>query len=793
MDLPIFNKLSGHGKEEPEYFLAIEINNSRVKSVVWAVSASQTEVVVVGSTCPWLGQDAGELVKTVDASLSSALQKLAESTDKQPTKVIFGLPEAWVSGENKIHPDKIPFLKDVTRQLELTPIGFVVTTEALTQYLKEQEGVPPSVLFVELHEEEIEVTFVNLGKIIGRELVSRSVDLGADVEEGLVRFLPQALFPSRMLLFNSHADLEDARQQLLNHSWKAKGSKLPFLHFPKVEILSEEETVRAVALAGGAEAAKAIGFTVNEKQPIVQQEAETETDKQTRMKKGDAGAGGDYLEEEVSQEESGMAPGEEAVVLEAEPPLAESAESAEAEPPTQQPDPEKFGFVTGQDISKLAPLRPVVVSPVKTAVSAGEQPVSTTGPVKGWKFPAIVLPAAFRVKLPTFGKFPGGGKWFKTIGGIVLLLIIGGGAGGFLWWNFASASVVLEVLPKRDQRTLKVTIDPKANDVDIGKLILPGKVVSAQLSGQKTAQTTGQKQVGTKATGTVTVYNNTSQPLDLKSGSPLLSETKLKFTVDSAVTIASASGTADNPSPGQGQASVTAGDVGPEYNLAGDSTLTPPGFSTAQVVAKNSASFAGGERRTVQAVSDNDSKLLISSLADDLTPQVKDELQASLSADEQLVGTVTVKTSETTFDKKVGDEGTSLSLQETVRADGLTVTKSALNTLSDQLMSGTLPQGYALDHTQDQINFGSVAVATASATKVEVQLTVVALPHLSVTDLANQLQGKNLTQADEILRKVPGFVRKDITLHPGLPEPFALLPSSGKRITVSVKLANSPL
>ena len=273
MDLPVIGHLNREkGKGEPEYYLALEIANTRIKSAVWVVINNQTEVVATGTVAYWQGKDVEELVRATDDTLASLAQKLAEITEKEPSKVVLGLPASWVGEDNKIVKDKADFLKELTKRLELSLMGFVVTPEALVQYLKGLEGMPPSIILIELAEEEIEVTLVHLGKILGRQKVARSVDLGADLEEGLTRFLPQTIFPSRILMFDGHASLEEARQQLLDYPWSvptdqngemAMNSKLSFLHLPKVEVLSEEETVKAVALSGGAEAAKAIGLTIS--------------------------------------------------------------------------------------------------------------------------------------------------------------------------------------------------------------------------------------------------------------------------------------------------------------------------------------------------------------------------------------------------------------------------------------------------------------------------------------------------------------------------------------------------
>ena len=61
-------------------------------------------------------------------------------------------------------------------------------------------------------------------------------------------------------------EMEKARQQLVDYPWQEKGAKerkVVFLHLPKVEIVSDDLDIRAVALAGGREVAKAAGVAAD--------------------------------------------------------------------------------------------------------------------------------------------------------------------------------------------------------------------------------------------------------------------------------------------------------------------------------------------------------------------------------------------------------------------------------------------------------------------------------------------------------------------------------------------------
>jgi len=250
MQLP-FLKKSEKGPTR-EYFFALEIDPGLVKSAVWSVANDKPQVLAVSSNQPWDDKSESSLISAADAALSDATSHLDPTGKVDIHKVIFGLPAGWV-GADKISSSQLHLLKALSEKLDLIPVGFVVTPEAATKHLQSTEGVPPTAILIGFWPHCLEITLVRLGKIDGTHLVQKSPHLADDVVEGLSRFSDIDMLPSRMLLYDSGIDLEEVKQLLLAHPWQAPQKHLPFLHFPKVEILPADFTIRAIALSGGSE------------------------------------------------------------------------------------------------------------------------------------------------------------------------------------------------------------------------------------------------------------------------------------------------------------------------------------------------------------------------------------------------------------------------------------------------------------------------------------------------------------------------------------------------------------
>lgn len=265
MDLP-FLKKPKESAPARQYLFAIEISPGIIKGAVWTVANAKTQVVAVGHAVAWDDKTSESLVAAVDETITDAANHLDPSGKLSPDQAILGLSATWVQDE-KIMGNKLAILKDMATKLELKLVGFVVTPEAVVKYLQFSENVPPSAILLGFWPQHIELTLVRLGKVLGIQLVNRSSNPADDVVEGLSRFTNIDMLPSRMLMYDSGTDLEEIKQLLLSYPWQAPQRKLPFLHFPKVETLASDYTVRAIALAGGTEVAKAIGL-LSEDAPI---------------------------------------------------------------------------------------------------------------------------------------------------------------------------------------------------------------------------------------------------------------------------------------------------------------------------------------------------------------------------------------------------------------------------------------------------------------------------------------------------------------------------------------------
>lgn len=742
-------------KPKEEYLLAVQVWDEGVKSAIWTVAEEKTKVMALGSTEFWEGGEE-ELTIAVDKSLASAFQSFPVEGE-EPSKVVLGLPENW-SSEAKIKPEKLTLVQSFCDKLELKPVGFVSTFDALNHHLEDVEGMPATVILINPWKKLVNIALVEAGKIHGVETVVRSENLGADVYEGLLRFEGLDSLPSRMLLFNGQ-DMEEAKQILTSFPWQttpSENKKLPFFHLPKIEVLPYDFDITAIALSGGKEVARSLGITVTAVNSVLPKNTEP------------------VVEEE-----------------ETAPAIQETTEKA------------NFGFIKGRDIAEGQDLAGEIEpeaprEAVQTQEEVKEEIKTAFTDFKPEVFPEEISSEKSKKnfalpKLPSFTlpALPGFTKKAPIIGLIIALLFIllAGGVFAFGWY-YPKANVVLYVQPQMQEKEFNLVIDPNQEVVDLENKILPGRLIEVKVTGEDSAQTTGEKTIGEKSKGSVMLYNRTDSRKVFPAGTILIGPGNLKFTLDLDTTIASK--TADPLKPidnwGESKTDITAIDIGAQYNLASNSQFSLKDYSLSSFLAKNESALAGGSSRQIQAVSAADQKNLTDKLTQKLVEQGKTELGSSVQEGSSLVSeSVTGQAESTNFDYKVGEEAQVLSLKLTLKTSGIVYKNDDLASLVGQLMSSSISSGYAFKKEETTSRFELTKKNADGSLEFKVYVKTNLLPKLEVADIIKNIKGKYPNVAKSYLSSLGGYADSQINISPQLPGFLGVLPRQEKRISLDIR------
>lgn len=718
--------------QEPKKFFAIEIGYEVVKTAIWCIEDKATKVISFGSIEEWKSDTDEAILQAVDKSLSIA----AKDFEEEPNEVIFGLPESWV-GTDGIAESKKPYLKTLTKSLDLKPVGFVVTTEAIVHHLRLKEGGPPSTILTYLTEAEVVVSVVKQGEILGTHVVGRSDDLCKDVEEGLARFGQIGDLPSRIIVYDGNVDLETAKQTLINYDWKG----VNFLHFPKIEDLDAHSSITAVAIAGGTEVAKSLGIQVEDKKQEVISSIEEELAPQETMSPEDFGF--------IDPRKTDVDKNEEELVVDGDNFSAVSSSTIQIE----------------QDQESLEEsIKDEVVLPKKKSLSLPKL-------FKGIKMPKFKLP----LLLPL---------------GIGVLVLLGVG-GVVAYWQLPKATVIIYTKPKQVEKDISFILNPNQEILDVQNNSVSAKKDSIELEGEKETQTTGAKIVGEKAKGIVNIFNLTQSPKTFEAGTKLNYD-KYVFITNEAVSVASATAeiSADyktTVTPSQEAVGVTAGSIGDQYNFSTGTELTIGNFAKNSFVAKASSDFKGGFSREIQAISKEDQLNLREALLAELKAQGVKNLSVIASQKKGVIELQEETITKETFSGQVGDEQDRLRIALKFTQPIYTYQLADIGLLIQQKYKDDFPSSFVLDPENIEVEVVKVVVDDKGLATVDAKVKLNLSPNVNPEEIANAIRGKYPEVTKEYFKNLPNFSKVETTFNVNLPEKLQTFPKVAKNITVTIQ------
>ncbi len=798
MKLPLPSFSSKHPRLE--YYLALLLLDEKVNAVILQeidgklqVIDSQEEVL----KRPLEEAEKDEWIETVDRAISRAEEKLPP--DIETHKTVFGVKEDWTD-ETKIKKDYLDKLKELGQALDLKPIGFIVISEAIIKLIQDEDGSPLSAILVEESGEKITVTLIRAGKAQGKEVVEKKDSFAESVDDALKRFAEPTL-PPRIILY-SKDEGEDVSQALISHRWS---KTLPFLHVPQITVLPEGFAARAV-VAG---AASQMGFAVPKNfldelspdlldQPVIPPDADRENSVDDEEAKEELGKG---TVEEDKKSPVGVITGEsfgfagtdaeiEAGQAQSEPEEPKDEEHKPDEPqnkakqPIYQGDAAAFGFSSIEKSATMEEHNQNETSEKEDSAGIADNPTRGTRSLPflasfSLPFQKIRVMFGLLPRLVTGSRFS---KVFLLVPLVLVVLL----AVVFFYFFKMHATVTLYVKANNISLNRPVTFSTGSAS-DFSRNVIAATTETADLDGSVSANTTGSKEVGDKAKGKVTIYNSSSRTRTIAAGTVITSGTsnKLAFTLDDSISVASSSGDIfSGIKSGTTQVTVTAQDIGTDYNLPSGTTFSISGDSS--LAAKNDSAFSGGTKKTVTVVSEKDRTMLLDKLKKSLEKRAMDVLGQKIQSDQTLFPFFVDETvTKANYSKAAGDQASTVTLNGTVSFTGAAYKKDDLSQFATKLLAS---QYNDLDIASGSLKYDFSGTKQKDNADITSTITVHAglLPKLNTQQLAREITGKSLNEAENILDKKPQVNSSSITLSPNIPLLPKILPRQERNIRINI-------
>lgn len=463
-------------------------------------------------------------------------------------------------------------------------------------------------------------------------------------------------------------------------------------------------------------------------------------------------------------------------ILGGEPALGTVTVSQEKKPESPVSD---LGFVEGEDVLEKAVPRRTQPQPILPQSEGQEPPLAIeqiTKPPKVGKYKILsIFTKLWRL---TSSKASPKKATFALLTIFLAVFLL-----SFIVSQFVvKAQVIIKVEGNSRQENFNAKVVAYAPNDD-QKSQITGQELKGIAQGSQKAVATGSKKLGNRAKGTVNVRNWDKQTKTFALATEIITQSGLKFSLDNEITVASRSAV-----PGQTKVAVTAGDVGPKYNIGSGGDFTIVGFDSIFYDAVSDTEISGGDEKQVTVVAYDDLAKLEKALTDSLLIKAKDDLRAKNPDSDFSDNSLTVKIIKKDFDKKVNDEATLFNLNMEIEAQAVGYSQNDLKKLLAALVNRDAPPTLvARDEDINILDLSSKRQEGQDKTLVlSGKFQANLIPKFDEADLSYKISGKSLKEARSIVKNLQAVSDVQIKFSPDLPL-FDSLPRDRNKITFSIE------
>ncbi len=396
---------------------------------------------------------------------------------------------------------------------------------------------------------------------------------------------------------------------------------------------------------------------------------------------------------------------------------------------------------------------------------------------------------------PTVGKFLAQKekdfKIFKKIIwpiAIVLLILIGLGT----YLLLPKATITIYTPSENLQKTLNFSVNSQTTNLDIEKNVLPGKLIEVSDEKKETFSATGQKNIGTKASATITFYNSLdSNNHNLAAGAQLSSSSKT-FVLKSAISIPGAGVSGGSVVPGTAKGNIEAEDVGAQFNVkAGRFTIL--GLSSSQqagIYGQSSSDLSGGISKQVQVVSQSDYDNAKNKIIGELSDSVAKDLQKKIGEQKVLDKAQVTPEPTITTTANVNSEATSFDMNIKYTKQVMVFDNSQMKDFLVVILTKQVPQDKMVAIASDSDVGLEVTKAAYDNNELDLKANVIAkiTAKIDVTAIKTAVLGKNSLAAESYVKSQPSVTQVKVDFWPK----FWLkrIPNLERNVTLKIEYEN---
>ncbi len=678
--------------------------------------------------------DQESLLKAADESLSSAATSADINPEQEPLFVGLVVPSSWVGEDGKIVKPKADIILPLLKTLDLKPSGFISNDEAIIEEANKPDDFPASFINLYITSSSFELSLVYLGKI--KKRVKKNFDSEFDpqlVEDCLVELNSESTLPPQIYVYGQAN--ESIIDSLKNFAWIGKKNIETFLHFPDIKLYQDNDLVNIFFKAITSQ-------IVGGNNPVHQEVTTIETEETEES------------EPEIKQE------------LDLEKETEEIDKEVEDNNFSQLEEisSEDLGFVSDVPVSNLEEI----------AQTEDISDIYIEEPIKSKKFNFYFKLPKLNIKLPKLKS-----NFLLFVPPVALFLI-------FAPILFSKANITLFITPYEFNKTVNITLDSNASE--LSDFIIPVDKKTINIDSLATIKTTGQKIVGNKASGEITIFNKVEKSQSIPKGAILVDSKNQQFELINNVQIASSSSdfATGVMNFGQIKTVVSASNIGPEFNITKDTALKFKDFPETSIVVKNNVDFNGGTKQQTNAVSQQD-KIDVENQIDQKLKQLADEKinQEFNNSNDAIKETIQTKKGKIDLNREIGEETDELTANAQAVVSVFVLKTELKNRIISQFLSKE--NGFSESEIDPSTFVFTLKIDKLDQDKASGNLSIKGslLPKINIELLKKNISGKTTKKAQEIIKKTISRVY-DFNIKINF-KIFNILPINTKNIFIDIK------
>lgn len=370
---------------------------------------------------------------------------------------------------------------------------------------------------------------------------------------------------------------------------------------------------------------------------------------------------------------------------------------------------------------------------------------------------------SFGLKIPSFERFR---SRLFLIAAAILLLAVG------WWWAFwlaPQATIAIQAQTSRIDTDFEFTASTAEEGNDFERNVFAAEEIEITRDANQDFEPTGTKDVGEKASGTITIRNcDYSEGFTVSSGTRF-GANGLEFETLESIVVEPFDGAAsscdlDGDDAGEGSGGIRAVDPGDEYNLAPTSysfVTNNPGGNIDAVGSQ----MSGGTTEEVTVVTKQDVNEARDELEDtDDESEMLDELKTQAGEDVIVIDeTYRTRLTSVTSQPAAGEEASNATLTATIHFTVLAIERETLTTAVEDFQQAAIDGGNQriYDNGMDQLIF-DLLERDGPAAEIGLSTDGYVGPELDTGQLARDVAGKRYSEVVETVRSRPGVI--DVTV-----------------------------